>query len=82
MRAIEIFIIDDEDKNRFIDILFQKNSFRLWVICLLYYGQSCALLINEAGHSLNSLMKRIGVTYASYFNKKYKRVGHVFQDRL
>lgn len=27
-------------------------------------------------------MKRINVSYAHYFNKKYKRVGHLFQDRI
>ena len=27
-------------------------------------------------------MKRINIAYAYYFNKKYHRVGHVFQDRF
>ena len=27
-------------------------------------------------------MKRINIAYAYYFNKKYNRVGHVFQDRF
>jgi putative transposase len=27
-------------------------------------------------------MKRINTSYACYFNNKYKRVGHVFQDRF
>ncbi|CQR71945.1 protein of unknown function DUF1568 [Sporomusa ovata] len=26
-------------------------------------------------------MKRVGVSYASWYNKKQERVGHVFQDR-
>ena len=26
-------------------------------------------------------MKRIGTSYVNYFNKIYKRTGHVFQDR-
>ena len=26
-------------------------------------------------------LKRIATSYAHYFNKKYKRIGHVFQDR-
>lgn len=26
-------------------------------------------------------MKRIGVSYVYYFNMRYERVGHLFQDR-
>jgi hypothetical protein len=26
-------------------------------------------------------MKKIGVSYSGYYNKKYERVGHLFQDR-
>jgi putative transposase len=35
----------------------------------------------ENAQPLEMLMKRIGVTYALYFKKTYKRVGHLFQDR-
>ncbi|MFA5383907.1 MAG: transposase, partial [Eubacteriales bacterium] len=30
---------------------------------------------------LSKAIKRIGASYAYYFNKKYERIGHVFQDR-
>lgn len=33
------------------------------------------------GERLESVFKRIGVSYVRYFNRKYKRVGHLFQDR-
>ena len=33
------------------------------------------------GEPLESVFKRIGVAYVSYFNRKYKRVGPLFQDR-
>ena len=26
-------------------------------------------------------MKKIGVSYANYYNQKYQRIGHVFHDR-
>jgi len=39
------------------------------------------LVIKEQKDSISQIMKRIGTSYAYYFNKKYKRVGHVFQDR-
>ena len=34
------------------------------------------------GEPLDIVMKRINVAYASYFNRKYGRVGHLFQDRF
>lgn len=34
------------------------------------------------GEPLDNAMKRIGVSYVLYFNRKYKRVGHLFQDRF
>jgi putative transposase len=40
------------------------------------------LVIKEGEESISGIIKRIFVSYAMYFNKKYKRVGHVFQDRF
>ena len=40
------------------------------------------LLINEKDSSIGDIMKCINVSYAMYFNRKYNRVGHLFQDRF
>ena len=40
------------------------------------------LLMSEVGETLNKTMKRLGVAYVSYYNKRYERVGHLFQDRF
>lgn len=39
------------------------------------------LIIKEQEDSISRIMKRIKTSYAQYHNKKYKRVGYVFQDR-
>ena len=39
------------------------------------------LIIKEEQDLLPNIMKRINISYASYFNKKYGKIGHVFQDR-
>ncbi len=39
------------------------------------------LLVHGESTSIILLMKKIGVSYSGYFNKKYDRVGHLFQDR-
>lgn len=39
------------------------------------------LLYREGSEEVDQSMKRLGVSYAQYFNRKYGRVGHLFQDR-
>lgn len=40
------------------------------------------LLIREGAEDVASVVKRIGTTYALYYNKKYQHFGHLFQDRF
>ena len=39
------------------------------------------LLLQEREEDIANIMKRINVSYVFYFNKKYKKSGHLFQDR-
>jgi hypothetical protein len=39
------------------------------------------LVIKKGENRLSKALKRIATSYALYFNNKYKRIGHVFQDR-
>ncbi len=40
------------------------------------------LLINDfCGHNMAPFMQKIGITYSGYYNRKYERTGHLFQDR-
>lgn len=40
------------------------------------------IIIKAERDNLTSIMKKIGIRYATYYNKKHKRVGSVFQDRF
>lgn len=74
--------LDDEDKKKFVDIMLQKKdgtSSRLYAYSVM--DNHVHVVIQEVSQSLERFVKRIGVTYAAYFNKKYHRIGHVFQDR-
>ena len=84
---------DDEDYQRFVQVLFQMvypadelTGNPLPAHCIFYayciMSNHVHLLIRELSESLASVIKRIGVTYAQYFNKKYTRYGHLFQDRF
>ena len=40
------------------------------------------LLIEEGSESISVFMKRLGVRYVMWYNQKYDRVGHLFQNRF
>ena len=74
--------LDDEDKNRFIETIKEKKKedrFYLQAICLM--DNHIHMMISEGTENISQVVKRITVSYVHYFNKKYKRVGHLFQDR-
>ncbi|MDO9533809.1 MAG: transposase [Bacillota bacterium] len=73
----------NEDKQRFMQTMYEKKQgdrYYLHVFCLM--DNHIHLMINEGIEDVSNVMKRITVSYVSYFNKKYKRVGHLFQDRF
>ena len=39
-------------------------------------------LLREGAEGLSSFMKRVGVRYVWWYNRKYQRTGHLFQDRF
>jgi hypothetical protein len=45
-------------------------------------GNHVHLLIRICGEPLETVFKRIGGKYVYWYNVKYKRVGHLFQDRF
>lgn len=72
----------EEDKLRFIDTIYrmkQGNRFYLHAFCLM--DNHIHMMISEREEDIAKVIKRITVSYVFYFNKKYKRVGHLFQDR-
>lgn len=74
--------IDDEDKARMITTISEKKGadhFAVYAYCVM--DNHLHLVLKEGKDSLSKTLKRVGTSYAYYFNKKYKRIGHVFQDR-
>jgi REP element-mobilizing transposase RayT len=74
---------DDEDHEKFIQILSECkkiSGYSLYGYCLM--GNHVHLLIKEETEDLGKIMKRIGVRYVYWFNRKYGRSGHLFQDRF
>ncbi|WHH56948.1 transposase [Petroclostridium sp. X23] len=73
---------DDQDRQRYIQTLerFKKETnFELYAYCLM--TNHVHLLIREKEVELSKILKKIGASYVYYFNWKYERKGHLFQDR-
>ena len=74
---------EDADYKRFIGILRQckeLSGFKLLAFCLM--ENHFHLLIKTEDEDLGLTMQRICSRYALWFNNKYERVGHLFQNRF
>lgn len=74
--------LDEEDKKYFLYALQKvkaNEAYELLAYCLM--DNHVHVLLREKTDSLERTMKRIGIIYSFYFNKKYQRTGHLFQDR-
>jgi REP element-mobilizing transposase RayT len=74
---------DNEDYNKFLQILDDYKilcGYKLYGYCLM--GNHVHLLIHENEERISKIFKRIGVKYVCWYNNKYNRIGHLFQDRF
>ncbi len=73
---------DEEDCNKFLQTLKEskeKLSYEIYAYCLM--GNHVHLLIKETEEQIGQVMKMIASRFATWYNIKYQRVGHLFQDR-
>ena len=78
----QILFEEDEDYRRFLHTLeryLRDEKADIYAYCLM---ENHVHLLLHADSGLDRLMKRIGTSYAYYFNEKYSRSGHLFQDRF
>jgi len=74
---------DDDDSIRFLETMdkYRKQTeIKVYGWCLM--GNHIHLLLCEGKEDISVTMKRIGVSYAWYYNSKYATTGHLFQDRF
>jgi len=74
--------LSKEDKDEFIKIL--EEVFSIYEITLHSYvlmDNHYHLLIQNHKQNLSNAMRQLNSKYAIYFNKKYNRVGHLWQGR-
>lgn len=73
---------DNQDRYKFINELIktkEKYEYELLTYCLM--PNHVHFELKDKNMQLSEIMKSLNISYSSYFNKKYDRVGHLFQNR-
>ena len=74
---------DSKDCEKFLYILSdckEKSHFKLFAYCLM--GNHIHILLQETDEPIGQIFRRIGARYVYWYNYKYQRTGHLFQDRF
>lgn len=81
----QVIFEDEEDYEKFLQVLRDCKSvscFKLYAYCLMSNHVHILLRTGLEGEPLEQIFKRIGVRYVAWYNRKYGRSGHLFQDRF
>jgi len=73
---------DDEDRERFLETILHFKAiskYELYGYCLM--SNHVHLLIKEIEDEISTSIKRISSSYVYWYNWKYGRCGHLFQER-
>ena len=73
---------DNEDRQRFLSTLLhykQQCGYQVYAYCLM--DNHIHILLKEGKEDLSLVWKRIAGSYVYWYNLKYNRCGHLFQDR-
>jgi REP element-mobilizing transposase RayT len=78
----QIIFEDNEDYNKYIQIIRDYKDiceYEIYAFCCM--NNHIHMLIKEGREELGIVFRRLGAKYVYWYNKKYKRTGHLFQDR-
>jgi REP element-mobilizing transposase RayT len=85
MRGVnkDAIFLEDEDRVRFLHALtLTKQASGCIVLAYCLMTNHVHLVLQTPDEPISLVMKRLGVRYVGWFNRKYSRVGHLFQDRF
>jgi len=75
---------DEEDNLTFLEILKEFRvalDYQVFAYCLMV-NHAHILIKIPSNMVIGDIMKRIGTKYVQWYNRKYYRCGHLFQDRF
>lgn len=74
---------DNQDKEYYLSLLkryLKKYKCCLYAYCLM--DNHLHLHLDPKGFDISTFMHSLNTAYVKYYNKKHKRIGHLFQDRF
>jgi len=79
----QILFEDQMDYRKYLSLL-KKYSDEEGIVLAAYCLMSnhVHLLLKDRDEKLSEMMQKLGISYAAYFNKRYERTGHLFQNRF
>lgn len=73
---------DDIDRESFLNILVEsKSTYSVKLFSYVLMGNHFHLLLETPLGNLSEFMRQFNITYTGYYNRRHKRVGHLFQGR-
>ncbi len=75
---------EDSDKNRYLFFVFEyKNLYNFKLYSLVLSSSESHLLIEPSQQfTISQIMHDVNVNYTKYYNKKYEKKGHLFEERF
>jgi REP-associated tyrosine transposase len=78
----QVIFRSDADRQHYLDCLEQyRERYRFKVYAYVLMSNHVHLLIETGRVALSKIMQGLQLRYTGYFNRKYKKVGHLFQGR-
>jgi len=80
----EIYLFkNDNDKRRYLKLMTQyKQKFKCAILAYCLMDTHVHIQFDPQGCDISKFMQGLNLSYAQYYNKKYNRHGHVFQNRF
>jgi len=80
----EIYLFkNDNDKRRYLKLMTQyKQKFKCAILAYCLMDTHVHIQFDPQGCDISKFMHGLNLSYAQYYNKKYNRHGHVFQNRF
>ena len=78
----KIIFRDDIDRKNFLEILSRSiDIYSTTLHSFVLMNNHWHILIQTPLGNLSEFMRHFNITYTSYYNRRYKRVGHLYQGR-